>query len=147
MLRQKLQIKILLSPQTGDGKTANILKVQRIGSGSYSTITGRNGLAGKKCSGELPDVVTLIAVCRPGRIARLDTKAAGLHGEGKIDYLLPGVIVVELAADIPAGSFSKRQRVSPIAAPLPCPICSGPVGLALTNSTCTFLPAPDSEQP
>jgi len=34
-----------------------------------------------------------------------------------------------------------------MAAPRPWPICKGPVGLALTNSTCTFLPSPDVVRP
>ncbi len=32
-------------------------------------------------------------------------------------------------------------------APRPCPTCSGPVGLTLTNSSCTFRPWPRSIEP
>ena len=40
-----------------------------------------------------------------------------------------------------------RATASPTAAPRPWPMCSGPVGLALTNSTCTFRPPPRSVDP
>ena len=55
--------------------------------------------------------------------------------------LLPGVVVVELARDRVALGASRLPIASPSAACRPWPTCSGPVGLAETNSIMTRSPA------
>ncbi len=53
--------------------------------------------------GNVPYVVSLVTVPGPARVIRIDAEAAGLDRKGQIADLLPGIVVVELAGDIPSG--------------------------------------------
>ena len=68
------------------------------------------------------------------QVPRLDRRAEPVH-------LSARVVEVVLALHDPAGApRSSRARASPSTAFRACPTWSGPVGLALTNSTCTRRP-------
>ena len=92
---------------------------------------------------ELADVVAAIAVLRKRARARPGSPCARARTDtARFSICWPGVVVVELARD----RVALRRRAgcaiaSPSAACRPWPTCSGPVGLADTNSTITRSPA------
>ncbi len=65
-------------------------------------------------------------------------QVAGLQGTAEGLDLIAGIVDVKLSLYIIPGCSQEFARVSPRAAPRALPICSSPVGLALTNSTWTL---------
>lgn len=90
------------------------------------------------------DVGAVVAVLRKGnRLLALEVlKVAGLERLGKLLDLVACVVDQKLAGAAKACPVERRGKsVANRAAPA-LPICIGPVGLAETNSTITFLPSP-----
>ena len=79
-------------------------------------------------------VLASITLLRHGSVDAQRLEVAGLQGLDPQVHLASGVIEVVLAVD-------------PVAAFRAVPTCSGPVGLAETNSTMTRSPLPDSALP
>ena len=82
------------------------------------------------------DVLAGVAVLRDRLAAR-----PRQHGRREVLHLGAGVVDVVLAGHLAPLAASSRRSESPSAAQRVCPMCSGPVGFADTNSRFTTCPA------
>ena len=99
-----------------------------------------HGLAGEEVGGDVGDVVAVVGRLGPAGVARLQALQARLHRAGQRGDLHAGVVVIELArAPASPGLEQVADRVAQRGL-APWPTCSGPVGLAETNSTITRWP-------
>ncbi len=92
--------------------------------------------------GDVGDVVAVVGACLAGHCGSpgLKPRARSWVLRGQRLDLHAGVVVVELAPTLARLAWRSRlQMASPSAAWRPWPTCSGPVGLAETNSTSTLL--------
>ncbi|MNS46008.1 hypothetical protein D3C72_784900 [compost metagenome] len=104
----------MLAAQVGHGEDADVVQVVDVAGGGDGLAVGRlDGLAGLEVARDVGDVVALVAVFRPvGGFGRQAT-GARLHADGQVVDLVAGVVVVELAGDVPAdGVVQAAQGVA-----------------------------------
>src|SRR5690606_23947973 len=101
-----LQIEVLFAAQVGHREHADVIQVVDVAAGRDGrAVGGLQRLAGEEVLGDVGDVVALVAVGRI--IGRIGPDAAGarLHADGQVVDLVAGVVVVELAGDVPPGGL------------------------------------------
>ncbi|MCY1521820.1 hypothetical protein D9M68_566520 [compost metagenome] len=97
-----LQVQVLFAAQIGHGEDADVVQVVDIARGGDGHAVGLDGRSGLEIARDVGDVVALVAVGGPvGGIGR-QAAGAGLHADGQVVDLVAGVVVVELAGDVPA---------------------------------------------
>ncbi len=97
-----LQVQILLAAQIGHGEDADVFEVVDIARGGDGHAVGLDGRAGLEIARDIGDVIALVTVGGPvGGIGR-QAAGAGLHADGQVLDLVAGVVVIELARDVPA---------------------------------------------
>ncbi|MCY1203993.1 hypothetical protein D9M72_155080 [compost metagenome] len=97
-----LQVQVLLAAQVGHGEDADVFQVVDVAGGGDGHAVGLDGLAGLEVARDVDDVVALVAVGRPFGGIGAQAAGAGLHADGQVIDLVAGVVVVELAGDVPA---------------------------------------------
>ncbi|MNQ66437.1 hypothetical protein D3C85_809290 [compost metagenome] len=106
-----LQVQILLAAQISHGEDADVVQAFNVAGGGDGLAVGRlDGLASLEVAGDVGDVVALVAVGGPvGGFGR-QAAGAGLHADGQVMDLVAGVVVVELARDIPAAGVVQAAQ-------------------------------------
>src|SRR5262249_36644959 len=101
------QVLVLLAAQRGDGEAADRVEVVGVLRGTHVVAFDVHRFAGRIGAGDVLDVVAAVAGGGPAAIVRVDAAAARLHRQREIVDLRAGIVVVELALDVPAG---RRQQ-------------------------------------
>ena len=97
------QVQVLFTTQAGHRKAAHCIQVIQITRGRLGRLAIHlNRLAGHEGPGDLGDVVAAVAIGREGRIIRRNAAPTCLHGQCQIVDLRAGVVVIELAVNLPA---------------------------------------------
>ena len=130
--------------QVGDGELADRRRGRRVARRGELAVVGAHGLAGQEVGGDVGDVVAVVGRSRASRGRRASSRRGRALTEccAQRRDLHAGVVVIELARAPRQPCVSSRlQMASPSAAWRAWPTCSGPVGLAETNSTITGSPS------
>src|SRR5690606_7302312 len=96
------QVRVLLAAQPGDGELTDRLEVVRVVLAGDDVAVDLHALAAQVGGGDVGDVVAVVGVGRPLRVAGPVAPGAGLGGQRQVVDLHAGVVVVELAAHVPA---------------------------------------------
>ena len=105
--RERLQVQVLLAPQVGHCKAADVIQVVRVGRAAHVLVGRIDPVAAQVGFGDILNIVSAVAVRRPAGVIRAQALTAGLHRQGQVTDLLARVVVIELAADIPAGGLQQ----------------------------------------
>ena len=96
------EVEVLLVAQVGDRELADAVAVVEAARGGELAVVGLDRLAGPEVGGDVGDVVAVVGVLGPARIARRQAGEPGLDRGGEGGDLHAGVVVIELAHDLPA---------------------------------------------
>ena len=97
------QVQVLLTTQAGHRKAAHRIQVIQVTRGRLGRLVAHlHRLAGHEGPGDLGDVVAAVAIGREGRIIRRNAAPTCLHGQCQVVDLRAGVVVIELAVNLPA---------------------------------------------
>jgi hypothetical protein len=88
--------------QVGHRELADAVQIVDVAAGREGAVVRRDGLAGEEIVGNVLDVLAVVRGFGPPRIPRLEASGAQLRAVGQRGNLHPGVVVIELAPDVPA---------------------------------------------
>jgi hypothetical protein len=97
-----LEVQVLLMAQVGHGEHADALEVVHVAAGGELPVVGLHGLLREEVVGDVLDVFAVVGRLGPLRVARLDALGAQLRADGQRGDLHAGVVVIELAVNVPA---------------------------------------------
>ena len=111
--RKGLQVQVLFVPQIRHGKVADIGQVIHLPIGGERAVIGLHRLTFQKSIGDVLDVLAVVGVFRPFRVAWFETLRAQLCGVGQGLNLHPSIVVIKLAVHRPALCFIQvAQRIT-----------------------------------
>ncbi len=127
--------------QVGDRELADAVEVVAAARGREAAVVGAHGATGAEVGRDVGDVVAVVGRLGPAGVTGLQPVQARLDrcGEGRDLDTRRRCSRTRASLERPVAS-SRLQIASPSAAWRAWPTCSGPVGLAETNSTITGAP-------